>query len=253
MADNITVVEVGIEPSKVVAIVDRWAAETDFSVHERTEKRVLYRYERHISTVSWISIENLGTKARLSAWLAPKGLDPDAKGSFWKGNKTTFPPIGLAMGPLGRFRKQFNTLSDIIKSESDDPIVISAVNSPYHIPITNNNFAKFFIWLGVIVFLYGALNLYNGTSSLARQLFPDMAEEFVRDGLVNIFVGIIFLVCSMLLKKGKAMSIWLYGATILITIGYAAAQKADFPTFPILFGVVIISQLMGLKKEGQLT
>lgn len=252
MADNITVVEVAMEPSKVAAIVDRWAAETEFAVHERTEKRALYRYDRHISTVSWLSIENLGTKARLSAWLAPKGMDPDTKGSFWKGNKVTFPPVGIAMGPLGRFRKQFNALSDIIKNETNDPLVVEAANGPHQIPITKNSLAKFLIWVGVIVLLYGVLNLYNGTNSMTRQLFPDMAEEFVRDGLVNIFLGVVFLICSILLKKGKALSIWLYGASMLLPIGFAFAQKADFPFFPILFGVLITSQLLGLKKQGQL-
>lgn len=253
MADNITVIEVEMEPSKLMAIADRWAAETEFSVHERTEKRVLYRYDRHISTVSWLSIENLGTKASLSAWLAPKGMDPDTQGSFWKGNKVTFPPVGVAMGPLGRFRKQFNALSTAIKNESQDPLVISTANDPRQIPITKNSFSKFFIWLGVIVFLNGALNLYNGTNSMTRQLFPDMAEGFIWDGLVNLFLGVIFLICSILLKKGKASSIWLYGASMLLTIGLAAVQKADFPFLMILFGVWIASQLLGLKRQGQLT
>jgi len=57
----------------------------------------------------------------------------------------------------------------------------------------------------------------------------------------------------MLLKKGKAMSIWLYGVTLLITVAHEMLKGANFPFIPILLGVWIGSQLLGLKKQGQLT
>jgi hypothetical protein len=109
MADRVTVVEVEMAPSSVMATAERWAEETGFSLHTRTASSVVYRYDRQISTVSWLSIENLGTRGRLSAWLAPKGLGPDEQGSFWKGNKIAL-PMSFALGPLGRFKKQFNKL-----------------------------------------------------------------------------------------------------------------------------------------------
>ena len=144
MADNITVVDVAMEPSEVVAIVDRWASENEFSIHERTGEKVLFRYGRHIATASWLSVENLGAKARLSAWLAPKGLDTDAKGSFWKGNKVAI-PVGFATGPLGRFRKQFNALSEIIKRESNDPLVIPSAEPTKQTSMSKDTLQNFLL------------------------------------------------------------------------------------------------------------
>ena len=251
MADNITVVEVEMEPSKVLAIADRWAAETDYSLHERTQNRSLYRYDRHVSTKSWISIESLGENTRVSAWLAPKGLDPDAKGSFWKGNKVAI-PVGFAMGPLGRLKKQFNALSESIKNESNNPLVISSAGETKKATASKDTFSKIFVWLGVFIFLYGGLNLYNGTNSMTTQLFPELARAFVWDGVVNVSLGVVFLICSILLRNGKALSIWLFGASVLFTVGQDIVKGADFPFFPILLGIWVMSELMGLRRQGQL-
>jgi len=185
--------------------------------------------------------------------MAPKGLKPNEQGSFWKGSKTAL-PIGFALGPLGRSKKNFNKLSELIKNETNDGTMVDlATNTSAQQVLSKDSLAKTFIWLGVFVIFYGSLNLYNGTSSIARQLFPSTAEQFVQDGMVNILLGFVFLICSMLLKKGKAMSIWLYGVTLLITVAHEMLKGANFSFIPILLGVWIGSQLLGLKKQGQLT
>lgn len=251
MADRVTTVDVKMEPSKVISIAERWTAETGFSVHEKTGQRVIYCHPRRISGTEWLSIENLGSHTKLSAWVAPGSLGPDEIGSFWKGNKIPL-PIGFALGPLGRFKRQFNMFLGMIRNESSDTSVVTQGGKTFQTPWSRESFAKVFIWMGVFVLLYGGLSLYNGTSPLARQLFPATAEEFVRDGLTNLFMGVVFVTCAMLLKKGKAISIWLYGGTMLFSAGLNLARGADFPFFPILFGVWVTSQLLGLKKQGQL-
>ena len=251
MADNITVVDVEMEPSKVVAIVDRWASENEFSVHERTGKRVLFRYDRHIASASWLSVENLGAKARLSAWLAPKGLDPDAKGSFWKGNKVAI-PVGFATGPLRRFKKQFNKLVEMIKRESNDPSVIPATQNEIPVRFSKDGFAKGTMVFAVIVLLNGVLGIFNSISLANAQILPGLDITFVRDGVVNLVYGALLFFCARLLKNGKALSIWLYGATIVFSVGQDLARGSKFPFLTVLFGVWITSQLLGLKKQGQL-
>jgi hypothetical protein len=165
MADRVTVVDVKMETSKVIAIAQRWAAETGFSIHERTEERILYYHHRRISGTAWLSIANHGSSTSLSAWVAPRGLGPDEEGSFWKGHKIPL-PIGFALGPLGRFKKRFNLLLGMLKDESSDPSVITPAGKTDQTPWTKEGFAKGFIWVSVFVLLYGALSLYNGTSSL---------------------------------------------------------------------------------------
>lgn len=251
MADRVTTVDVKMEPSKVISIAERWAAETGFSIHERTGQRVLYCHHRRISGTEWLSIETFGSNIKLSAWVAPRSLDPDENGSFWKGNKIPL-PVGFALGPLGRFKRHFNMFLGMIRNEASDLSVITKGGKTFQTPWTRESYAKVFIWMGVFVLLYGGLSLYNGTSSIARQLFPETAEEFVREGLTNLLMGGMFITCAMLLKKGKAISIWLYGGTMIFSAGLDLTRGADFPFFPILFGVWVTSQLLRLKKQGQL-
>ena len=118
--------------------------------------------------------------------------------------------------------------------------------------MNKDTFSKIFIWLGVLIFLYGALNLYNGTNSVSNQLFPDLAKELVRDGVFNTILGATFLICSMLLKNGKALSIWVFGATVLFSVGQDIVQGASFPILPIVLGMWVFGELLGLKKKGQL-
>jgi len=172
MADRVTSIEVNMEPTKVFEIAEHWTVKSKYSTYEKTGSRVLFLYNRHISVSAWVSIDSLGSKVRLDAWIAPKGLKPNEQGSFWKGSKTAL-PIGFALGPLGRAKKNFNKLSELIKSEANDGTMVDLVtNTSAQQVLSKDNLAKTFIWLGVFVILYGALNLYNGTSSIARQLFP---------------------------------------------------------------------------------
>ena len=251
MADNITVVDLEMNLTEVIGIAERWASKNRFFVHEKTDKRVLYLYKRHISTSTWVSIENLGTKTRLSAWIAPKSLGPDEQGSFRKGSKIPI-PVGFAVGPLGRAKKHFKRLLELIKNASDNTSVIVPIQNANPPIVSKENFAKGLVVFGVIVLLSGALSVFNGIMMTAGQTFPTLARTLLQDGIVDLVVGVILLLCSTLVKKGKAASIWLYVATVLISVGQDIAIGAKFPFFPILAGILITSQLLGLKKQGQL-
>jgi hypothetical protein len=64
-----------MEFSKLMEILQEWATEVGFSIHEKTSKRILYTDKHGLSGAKWISIENLGANAKVSAWVAPKGLE----------------------------------------------------------------------------------------------------------------------------------------------------------------------------------
>ena len=73
-----------------------------------------------------------------------------------------------------------------------------------------------------------------------------------QQGIIDIALGIILFSISKLLKSGKALSIWLYGATVLFSVGQDIARGANFPFLTVIFGAWIMSQLLGLKRQGQL-
>jgi len=251
MKDSITEFELEIEFSKAANIVQMWATTSNFTVHEKTSSKILYRRDFRFGTACWVSIGYLGQKIKLSAWIAPKGLAPDQEGSFWRGNKRPV-PISFATGPIGQFKKLFAKLLEMLNSESNDPSISLAIKGSNQLAFSKEGFAKGLIVLSVIVFLNGALNLYTGSHSMTNELFPELAKSFLEKGSIDVGIGVVLFFCSRLLMKGKALSIWLYGATVLFSVGYDLAIGANFPFFTMLFGIWIVNQLITLKKQGQL-
>jgi hypothetical protein len=80
MEDITTIVELSIEPTELYRIIQSWATESKSSIYEKNEKRTLYS-KNIIATTAWLLIENQGENAKPIAWIAPRGLHPDAKGS----------------------------------------------------------------------------------------------------------------------------------------------------------------------------
>jgi len=252
MEDRVTEIKLEMDYSKLTEIVHAWVTETNFSVHEKTAKRILYTDKHGFSGTKWISIENFGANTKISAWVAPKGLGPDQKGNFWKGNKLPI-PTGFAIGPLGRFKEQFNGLLERIKHVSNDaPVNLNTQNANPPV-VSKENFAKGLLVLAIIVFLNGALSVFNGASPITNQLSPTFAKSLLKNGIIDVVIGIILFSSSRLMKKGKVFSIWLFGIYLLFSVGYDLVIGAKFPFFPILFGIWAFSQLLGLKKQGQLT
>ena len=219
MKDRITTAEVEMEPAKVAGIAHQWAAEAKFTLHEKSLNRIVYIKKIRL-TMAWLVIENFGSNIKLNAWIGAKNLGPDEKGSFWKGNKI---PVlnGPRFGPASVYKTHLKKLLDMMESTSNNnPIV-----QPMELRDTSRNWfskeslAKGFVVLGVIDFLYGALSVFNGASAIAKQIYPDFAITLVQNGVVHIIIGTVFLFCSGLLKNGKTLSIWLFGAVVLFNVG----------------------------------
>lgn len=251
MKDQITEIELNLEYSKLTMIVHNWATEIGFSIHEKTEKRIVYSDKRQLLGAKWISIENLGTITKLSAWISPKGLGPDQKGNFWKGNKVPV-PTGFVTGSPRRFKEQFNDLLARLNNVSNEaPVSLKTLNANATMA-SKEDYAKGLLVLAIIIFGSGALSALNGVNSITNQLSPTFANSLLQDGIIDMVLGIVVFTSSRLLKSGKALSIWLYGATVLFSIGQDLAIGAKFPFFTVIFSVWAISQLVGLKKQGQL-
>lgn len=251
MKDRITETEWELEYSRAVEIAQEWALEAKFAVHEMTDKRILFSQNNGLAGIRWVLIERLSTKIKLSAWFAPKSLGPDQEGNFWKGNKQPI-PTGIGFGQIGRFKKDFNKLLEQIGADSNGPSVSSTIQKANQPVFSKDNLAKGLMVLAILIFLNSAMSIFTGTQMLSNQLLPDFAESLLQDAFIEMAVGIVLFVSAQLLKKGKSLSIWLYGATLLFSVVYDLAIGANFPFFTMLFGLWIMSQLLALKKQGEL-
>lgn len=252
MEDITTVVQLSIEPTELYEIIQSWATETKFSVYEKNEKRTIYSKNIRIFNTAWLLIENQGESAKLDAWLAPKGLKPEAKGSTWSGRKIAI-PNGFAMGPVSIYKKQFNKLMEMLKSKSKN-IVMSQSNQKEgrnQQKVEKGTYVKGLAVIGVIEFLLGAISAISASTFISA--YPGVGSVSLKNGIFNMVLGILTFICSRLLKNGKALAIWLYSATILINVAYEIAMGHKIPYFSMIFGVFITWQLLTYKKEWELS
>jgi hypothetical protein len=251
MEDITTVVELSIEPTELYEIIQSWAAEAKFSVFEKNEKRIIYS-KNILAAAVWLLIENQGENSKLIAWIAPRGLRPDAKGSAWIGWKAAV-PNGFAMGPASIYKKQFNELMEMLKSKSKN-IVMSQSNQKEgknQQKAEKGTYVKGLAVIGVIEFLLGAISVISASTFISA--YPGVGSVTLKNGIFNIVLGILTFICSRMLKNGKALAIWVYSATILINVAYEIAMGHKFPYFSMLFGAFITWQLLTFKKEWELS
>jgi len=246
MEDKTTIVEISMDPTELFETVQSWATETKFAVYEKNEKRTIYS-KNIIATTAWLLIENQGESAKLNAWLAPKGLKPDAKGSTWSGRKIAI-PNGFTTGPASIYKKQFNKLMEMLKSKSKNIVIQENKNQQ---KLEKDTFVKGLVAIGIIQLIVGVLGIISASAFISS--YPDLGNVSLKNGIFSMVLGTLTFICSRLLKNGKALAIWLYGATILINVAYDIAMGHKFPYFSILFGTFITWKLLTFKKEWELS
>lgn len=113
--------------------------------------------------------------------------------------------------------------------------------------------SRLFLTLIRVMVIAGVLSVAAGVINLFAALTPSLAPETsLADGLFNISMGVLLVICSRLLTKGKALAIWLFGTTILYSIGYSYAIGRGINYLIALASAFIIWQLLSLKKKGEL-
>jgi hypothetical protein len=251
MEDITTVVELSIEPTELYEVIQSWATEEKFSVYEKNEKRTIYSKNIRVFNTAWLLIENQGESAKINAWLAPKGLKPDAKGSTWSGRKIAI-PNGFAMGPVSIYKKQFNKLMEMLKSKSNNIVMRkSNQNEGQNQPKEKEGYVKGLAFIGIIEFLLGMISAISASTFISS--YPEVGNVSLKNGIFNMVLGVLTFICSRMLKNGKVLAIWLYSATILLNVAYEISMGHKLPYFSILFGAIITWQLLILKKKWKLS
>ncbi len=113
--------------------------------------------------------------------------------------------------------------------------------------------SKIFLTLIRIMVIAGVLSVVAGIINLFAALTPELAPKTsLADGLFNISMGILLVICSRFLTKGKAITLWLFGAAILFSIGYSYAIGRGMNYIIALAGGYVLVQLYNLKKNKEL-
>ncbi|MBL8078540.1 MAG: hypothetical protein JNM55_11300 [Anaerolineales bacterium] len=250
MEDATTIVELKIQPAEFLEIVQSWVTETKFSVHEANEARTVYSKNIRLIT-AWLVIENQYESVIINAWLAPKGMTPESKGSFWKGYKAPV-PRGFAIGPAAIYKKQFNKLMQLLENKSKD-ISYKNTSTANQQNLKKEDLAKAFAFLGIIIFVSGAINCLSAVSLYMNSSpYSELTSTIFTEGLFDVFFGVITYICSRLLKSGKILALWLYCIAVFVNAGFDVILGHGLPYFSIIFSGLIIVQLWELKKRGEL-
>jgi hypothetical protein len=101
-------------------------------------------------------------------------------------------------------------------------------------------------YLSVAGFIVGMLNFVFAKAT-------NFSSDRVADLIFNIVAPLLFFICSRILARGKVLSIWIMGGCILLSIvyGFAAGRSVGFGIA--ILGAVLVSQLLTLKKRGELS
>jgi hypothetical protein len=72
------------------------------------------------------------------------------------------------------------------------------------------------------------------------------------DAVVNTAAGVLALVCSRVLAKGKSLVILLFGGGVLLSIGYSLAVGRGLNFVAAGVGLLLIAGLIALKRNGEI-
>ncbi|MER2599326.1 MAG: MotA/TolQ/ExbB proton channel family protein [Caldilineales bacterium] len=99
----------------------------------------------------------------------------------------------------------------------------------------------------------GILGVVAGLIHLFRAMSSGFSNTSLADVLFNTAFGVLILICSRILAKGKLLAIWFFGACILMSLIYSYAMGRGFNFVIAAVGAYFLWQLYSLKKQGELS
>jgi hypothetical protein len=206
MQHKTTVMEVVIEPTDLLSTLQQWAMESDFSLYEKNAERTIYS-KNILGARGWISVESQDNQARVEAWQSSKDVGPDFVGNFWVGWKMPV-PTGFVVGPNGVYKKQVNTLfRQLVNKSSGVPAAQTLeTNNKLRSFLNKSSVANGMAIVGVVELLSGFTSLIS-SATLGSSSIPGLRNSVFQSGLHDTIVGLLFLVSSRLLAKGRLMAI----------------------------------------------
>jgi hypothetical protein len=103
-------------------------------------------------------------------------------------------------------------------------------------------FGFFSILSGIVGFVLAIILLSNATA-------PDLATTLFIDPAYDLTLGAIIIVSSRAFARGKFLSVWLYGGSLIIDSLYHTLRGYPLNFLFMGFGLLIIWQLLRFRSE----
>lgn len=253
MEHRTTVVELVIEPTDLFGITQNWAQKSKFFLYENGENRTIY-FKKILLAKAWLSVEHIGEKGKVEAWMSGPGVGPDFAGGTWVGWKTALPE-GFSYGAPSVYRNAFQKLLNLLSSKTTNMVMVKAGNQATSLQPTLNKstLTKGLAVFGLISFIFGTVTLLSAVSLILQGSFLSLAKTMLTDGASDMILGALSFASSKALSKGKVLGIWLYGGGILVDTIYNIIMGHTPNYFVIGFGLLLIWRMVELKGEWNLT
>ena len=136
----------------------------------------------------------------------------------------------------------------------------NSTTHPRIVPITHryqsvpkkSHFAIALIFFGVCSILAGIVSLVSAIILLSNGTAPDPVSRMLIEPAYELSLGAFILVSSRAFAKGKLLSVWLYGAGVVIDSIYHMIMGYPLNYLFVGFGLFLIWQILKFRDELEL-
>ena len=135
---------------------------------------------------------------------------------------------------------------------STTPPRIVPITQPYQSVPKKSHFAIALIFFGVCSILAGIASFVSAIILLSNGTAPDPMSRMLMEPVYELSLGAFILVSSRAFAQGKLLSIWLYGASIVIDSLYHMVMGYPLNYLFVGFGLFLIWQILKFRDELEL-
>lgn len=106
---------------------------------------------------------------------------------------------------------------------------------------------------GVFSTLAGMISLATAIILSSNATMPSLAEAMMIDAVYEFSLGALIFASSRAFSKGKLLSVWLYGGSILLDSLYSLVTGNPLNYVFIAFGLLVVWQILRYRNQLELS
>jgi hypothetical protein len=127
---------------------------------------------------------------------------------------------------------------------------IAAIGRPS--AIKKSSFVAALAIFGVFSALAGVLSLATSITLSSNAAMPGLAEAMLWDAVYEFSLSALIFASSREFAKGKMLSVWLYGGSIILDSLYNLMTGSPLNYIFIAFGLLLIWQILRFREKLEL-